>query len=166
MNLSSLDSKFLCHLDKLKKKLHNSRLQIFGIIDSVIDHISTFEQQAEVLSDGEFQSRIFSLFEEIKSIEPLRKVCLSHRESFAFLGRFSKEIESMFSNNLEELYAHRAESFDSRVLDSVISDYLISQGMYEQANLLCNKDCGETDKLMKFHRSIQLLENLELDLPK
>ena len=163
MNSSTIDNPFLHHLDKLKKKLHNSRVQIFGIIDSVIDHITTFEQQAEGLTDSDFQSRIFSLFEEIKAIEPLKKICHSHRESFAFLGRFGKEIEAMFANNLEELHAHKAESFDSRVLDSVISDYLISQGMYDQANLLCSEGCMQTDKLLKFHRSIQLLENFELD---
>lgn len=158
-----MESQFAHHLDKLKKRLHNSRVNIVNLIDNVVDHINLFEVQAELLSDTEFQNKIFALFEEIKSIEPLKKVCHSHRETFAFIGRLGKEIEAEFPFNLEDLNTDKAESLNSDLVNQVISDYLISQGLYDQANLLIENCCNKTEDLIKFHTIIKHLEKSEFD---
>ena len=158
-----MESQFLHHLDKLKKRLHNHRITIAGIYDSLIDRIQFFDQQSDSISDEDFQTELCRIYEEITKLEPLKKVCLAHRESYSHISRLGKEIEKNFTNDLEELHAHQAEPLDSDTLDSVIADYLISQQLYEQANLICPKDNIQTEKIEKIYESIRLLEAGEID---
>ena len=161
-----MDKQFTHHLEKLKKRLHNSRLIVSGTIDKVIEKLSSFEESAENLTDDEFQKSIFSIFEEIKQLEPLKKVCSEHRESYSFIGRLGKEIDNLFVNDLEDLNAHHAEPLDSSQLDTVLSEYLLSQGLFDQANLISPSFCMQKEKISKITEMIKCLEqeNYELAL--
>jgi E3 ubiquitin-protein transferase RMND5 len=153
-----MDNQFIHHFDKLKKRLYNSRVQIVGIFDKIVDRLEAFGSGSESYCEEEFQKEISKIFESIQDMEPLKKVCQSHRESYSLIGRLGKEIESTFLHDLEDLNGSYAEPLDAELLDSVISDYLISQGMFDCASMISPDSCLQKEKISKIHQTMDFLE--------
>lgn len=158
-----MDPQVSHHIDKLKKRLHNSRIQVTGTIDKVLEKLISLETQASEITDEEFSLAISKAFDEIQATEPLKKVCQEHRESYAHIGRLGKELENYFKYNLEDLGANKAEPLNDEKLDSVIAGYLISQGMVEQADMINEKDNLQRAKLSSIYETIGFLESGDID---
>lgn len=131
-----MDSLISHHIDRLKKRLHNSRLLTSSHIDKITQILSEFESKAESLNDEEFSESISSLFQEISLLEPLKKICQEHRDTYTHLARIGKESEKFLNFNLEDLKAHQSEKFDKTILNQIFSNYLVSQGLLTQASML------------------------------
>jgi E3 ubiquitin-protein transferase RMND5 len=150
-------------LAKLKKRLHNSRIQVSGVFDKVISKLSELESKSESLEDEVLFSEISRTFDEIQQLEPMSKVIEEHRETYSHISRLNKECDLLFKTNLEDLQAHKAEKFDPSTLDSLISNYLLSQGLFDQARLISQKDYIESAQLSKIYETLALIEQGDLD---
>jgi hypothetical protein len=134
-----MDSLTSHHIDRLKKRLHNSRLLTSSNIEKITEKLSDFEAKAESLNDEEFCQGISNLFQEISSLEPLKKICQEHRDTYTHLARLGKESEKYLSQNMEDLKTHQSEKLDKKALDRILGSYLLSQGLFSQALMLSDE---------------------------
>lgn len=151
------------HLDRLKKRLHNSRIFTSSIIDKILEKISNFESKGETLNDLEFSSEIPKLFQEIQTLEPLKKVCQEHKDTYTHLARVGKECEKYLGLNLEELSTHQGEQFDQDSLQQILANCLISQGLLSQANLIGKAEGYQAEQVSKVFETIHFLKTGDLD---
>lgn len=158
-----MDSVISHHIDRLRKRLHNSRILTSSMFENIVEKLSNFESEAETLSDEEFFSKIPELFQEIQSLEPLKKVSQEHRDTYTHLARVNKECDKYLGQNLEDLNTHQGEKFDQDCLQQILSNCLISQGLLTQANLIGKTEGYQAEQISKIFETINHLKSNDLD---
>ena len=126
----------LTDIGRIKKRQNHTRKDIQGVIDQLIMKLDQFLDREVPSNESEFNQSVSSLFNEVKGLEPLRKVCRQHKESYAYISKLGKSIEQNFLCNPEQMNSHKVEPLQAGLIDEIIHEFLVREGHFQEAELL------------------------------
>lgn len=160
-----METSQLSIVDRLRKRQRLGRVKMYESLDSIVSKLENFiDKDNSENSDSEFQTQISDLFEDIKHDEPLRAVCKEHRETYAYISKLGKEIDNMNTMNPEDLQSLKVAQLDESIIDRVIHEYLMLEGMFDEAEILQlikKIQCEMVDAKDQFKMIYQVLKSLE-----
>lgn len=148
-------------IERCRRRLTRGRDAVLESLDGVIGSFEEF--RATTLSsesEAQCQSRIRTLFTQVSSSQPLKKICREHRESYVYLSKLSKTIDCAFPSDPELLKSHESLPLNEGVLQEVIHEHLLRTGYYEECELLeqyfpISPECKETKEKFREINSLK-----------